>query len=177
MLWCLSQQVRPLLPQGRQAPAPLSCSRLVFLALLYRSVRRADPWLAVALSSFMIAVAFELTCYYYSFLLVSALLWHKRREVGVVLLAVTAATSFIDWAPTQFLVDTAPWKYLKFMPTWLAEQYTLMSFVTLAGVVFIFYDFGWIMRREPPPPAVEVPAPVPAEPSKSSRSRARRKRH
>jgi hypothetical protein len=125
-------------------------------------VRGLEPWAAAAMSSLMIAVVPELTCYYYSFLAVLALLYYKRKEAGIALVAVTALTSFVDWAPTQFLSRSFPWKYLRVMPTWLAEQYTLMSVVTLAGIGWIIYDFGWRAHRTPA--AVEaVPAPPPPE--------------
>lgn len=58
----------------------------------------------------------ELTCYFCSFLIVPALLWVRVRWAGIVLLAVTAATSFIDWAPTRFLPPRPPWDHLQ-MPT------------------------------------------------------------
>ena len=61
------------------------------------------------------------------------------------LLAVTAATGFIDWAPTRFLPEPAPWRWLQ-MPTWLDEQYTWMSVVTLVGFAWILYDFGFVAR-------------------------------
>jgi hypothetical protein len=57
------------------------------------------------------------------------------------LLAVTAATGFIDWAPTRYLPDVKPWVNLK-MPQWLDEQYMWMSVATLVGFVWILYRFG-----------------------------------
>ena len=130
---------------------------LGFLVLLYRAVRGMTAWEATALSSLMIAVVPELTCYYYSFLIVMALLWHTRKEVGLALLAVTAATGFIDWAPTQFLPRVFPFSYLQ-MPTWLDEQYTWMSVATLLGIGYILYEFGFVPKWEP----VAVPAAAPA---------------
>ncbi|MEO5769592.1 MAG: discoidin domain-containing protein, partial [Polyangia bacterium] len=118
---------------------------LGFLALLYRAVRGMTAWEATALSSMMIAVVPELTCYYYSFLIVMALLWHTRREVGLALMAVTAATGFIDWAPTQFLPRVFPFSYLQ-MPTWLDEQYTWMSVATLLGIGYILYEYGFVPK-------------------------------
>ncbi|MES1165742.1 MAG: hypothetical protein ABUR63_08295, partial [Verrucomicrobiota bacterium] len=113
-----------------------------FVTLLFKAVRGLAAWEATALSALMIAVVPELTCYYYSFLIVMALLWAKRKEVGLALLAVTAATGFIDWAPTQyFLSQDSPWGYLQ-MPTWLDEQYTWMSVATLLGIGYILYVFG-----------------------------------
>jgi hypothetical protein len=95
------------------------------LVLLHRAVRRVATWEATALAASLIAVVPELTSYYYSFLVVPALLWATRRPAGLALLAVTATTSFIDWAPIRF----PP------MPTWLDEQHTLMSAVTLLGLL------------------------------------------
>ena len=125
---------------------------LGFLVLLYRAVRGMTAWEATALSSMMIAVVPELTCYYYSFLIVMALLWHTRKEVGLALLAVTAATGFIDWAPTQFLPRVFPFTSLQ-MPTWLDEQYTWMSVATLLGIGYILYEYGFVPKSE----AVAVP--------------------
>ena len=140
---------------------------LGFLALLYHAVRGMTAWEATALSSMMIAVVPELTCYYYSFLIVMALLWHTRKEVGLALLAVTAATGFIDWAPTQFLPRVFPLNYLQ-MPTWLDEQYTWMSVATLLGIGYILYHFGFVPKSEPVPATVtgdgEVGAPVRRKP-------------
>ena len=132
---------------------------LAFAAFLYRAVRGMSSWESAALASIMIAVVPELTCYYYSFLIVPALLWMKRKEVGLALLAATAATGFIDWAPTQFFSDAFPWGRLRVMPTWLDEQYTWMSVATLLAIGYILYEFGFVNRT-----AVE-PAGHPAEPA------------
>lgn len=110
-------------------------------ALLYRAVRASEPWEAAALSAVLIAAIPELTGYYYAFIIVPALLWFRRTEVGLVLLAVTAATGFIDWAPTRHLPRQFPWTQIQ-MPTWLDEQSTLMSAVTLAGFAYILVRFG-----------------------------------
>jgi hypothetical protein len=141
---------------------------LGFLALLWFAVRGTEPWLAAALSATTIAIGpSELTCYYYSFLVAVALVYYKRVEAGAILAAVTAATSFIDWAPTRWLPNSMPWSNLK-MPTWLDEQYMWMSVVTLIGFGWILYRFGF-----PPPAEAAVatpgapPAPSDGEPKKS----------
>jgi len=127
------------------------------LVLLHRAVRGVATWEATALGATLIAVVPELTSYYYSFLVVPALLWATRRRAGLALLAVTATTSFIDWAPTQFLPDRAPWTSLQ-MPTWLDEKHTLMSAVTLLGLAYILLgvkdanDEGPAAKRGRPPP-------------------------
>ena len=113
-----------------------------FLALLFASLRVTEPWIACAMGSMMIPVGIELTCYYYSFLFATAFLYYKRREVGTALLLVTAATGFIDWAPTKYLPDTGIWANLK-MSQWLDEQYMWMSVATLVGFVWIMYRFGY----------------------------------
>jgi len=89
----------------------------------------------------MIAVGIELTCYYYSFLFATTFLYSKRKEAGAILLGVTAATGFIDWAPTKYLPTTGPLANVR-MSQWLDEQYMLMSIATLVGFVWIMYEFA-----------------------------------
>jgi hypothetical protein len=120
-----------------------------FAGLLAWAVRGRSAWEAAAMATVMIAVVPELTCYFYSFLIVPALLWVRARRAGIVLLAVTAATSFIDWAPTRFLPRCPPWDHMQ-MPTWIDEQYMWMSVVTLLGFAVILYE----MARAPRPPGV-----------------------
>ncbi|SRR6266540_28582 len=113
-----------------------------FMVLLFAALRVSEPWMACAMGAMMIPVGIELTCYYYSFLFAVAFLSYKRREVGIALLLVTAATGFIDWAPTKYLPDTGIWANLK-MSQWLDEQYMWMSVATLVGFVWILYRFGY----------------------------------
>jgi len=89
----------------------------------------------------MIPVGIELTCYYYSFLFATTFLYSKRKEAGAILLGVTAATGFIDWAPTKYLPDTGPLANFR-ISQWLDEQYMLMSVATLVGFVWIMYEFA-----------------------------------
>jgi hypothetical protein len=115
------------------------------------AVRGVTPWEAASLSAIMIAAIPELTCYYYSFLIVMAFLWEKRKEAGMALLLVTAGTGFADMAPTQYLPSQgAFWSRLNhMMPTWLAEQYTLMSAITLAGLIYILYQYAYVPQLTP----------------------------
>lgn len=140
---------------------------VAFAAFLYKAVRGSEPWVAAALASVMIAVIPELTCYYYSFLVVPALLWLKRRQAGIALLAVTAATGFIDMAPTQWLPRGFPWGHLRVMPEWLDEQYTWMSIATLAGLGWILYEFGYVKQTDAAVLASEPLASGSSEASKS----------
>ena len=77
-----------------------------------------------------------------------ALLWSKRKEVGVALLLATALTGFIDMAPTQYLPSQFPWTRLRIMPTWLDEQYMWMSVATLGAIAWILYEFGFVVRTQ-----------------------------
>src|SRR6185295_3784261 len=103
-----------------------------------------------------IAVGIELTCYYYSFLFATTFLYYKRKEAGAILLGVTAATGFIDWAPTKYLPTTGPLANFH-MSQWLDEQYMFMSIATLLGFVWIMYEFAI-----KPMDADEVEAPATA---------------
>jgi hypothetical protein len=132
-----------------------------FVVLLGFALRDAEPWVACSMGAMMIAVGVELTCYYYAFLFAVALLYEKRQEAGAALLAITAITGFIDWAP------------IPSMPGWLDERYMWMSIFTLIG-------FGWVMFRFAAPdgaraflhrlglvdaPKVAAATPAPAAPA------------
>ena len=97
------------------------------------------------MGSMMIPVGIELTCYYYSFLFATTFLYSRRKEAGAIMLGVTAATGFIDWAPTKYLPSTGPLANFR-ISQWLDEQYMLMSVVTLVGFVWIMYA-GCVGRR------------------------------
>ena len=109
--------------------------------MLFAGLRNSEPWIACSMGTMMIAVGIELTCYYYSFLFAIAFLYSKRKEAGAILLGVTAATGFLDWAPTKYLPSTGPLANLR-ISEWLDEQYMLMSVATLVGFVWIMYEFA-----------------------------------
>jgi hypothetical protein len=89
--------------------------------------------MAAAFGSMFIAIAAELTCYYYAFIIIPALLWEKRREVGWWLLALTAFSEFASFGHD---------KGFQFMPGWLDEQYTLISAVTVGVFAYVWYLFS-----------------------------------
>jgi hypothetical protein len=125
---------------------------IAYLVIVGLAVRGVDPWVATALSATLIAFGAELTCYYYSFILVVALLYAKHEVAGRWVLGITAFTQFIGWAPIQGL---PPWlgRILPAsirgtagmrnfgMPTGLDEQYTWMALASLFGFVMI----AWTM--------------------------------
>ncbi|MGH7806224.1 MAG: hypothetical protein ACREQJ_17890, partial [Candidatus Binatia bacterium] len=124
-----------------------------FAALLALAVRGRPPWLAAALGATTCAFAVELTSYYYAFVFAVALAAHERTDGTKILLAITAATGLIAWAPFPFL------------PTWWDEQYTAMSLVTVVGFVALLARFAF----EP------VPAPRPSASRESEKLDARRR--
>ena len=141
---------------------------LCYLVLIGLAVRGVDPWVATALSATLIAFGVELTCYYYAFIIVVALLYAKHEVAGRWLMGVTAFTQFIGWAPIQGMPDwlgkilpssmrnSAALKNFG-MPTGLDEQYTWMALATLFGFVMIAWDM--MVARQ----AALAPAKAPVE--------------
>jgi hypothetical protein len=130
----------------------LLAAQLAFVALLWVAVRGVEPWVALSMGTMMMAIMFELTCYYYSFMFVVAFLYEKKKEAGALLIAATAMTGFLDWAPTKYLPNSRPWDHLR-MPQWLDEQYTWMSLAIIVAFVWILYRFAF-----PEPQAVPAVA-------------------
>ena len=144
-----------------------------FLVLLYQALRDAEPWVACSMGAMMMAVGVELTCYYYSFLFAITLLYHKRKEAGVILLGITAMTGLIDWSPTRYIPDVKPWMGLKWSQ-WLDEQYMAMSIATLLGFVWILYRFAYQPPMDAIPEAAVVVADATAAASVNRRKPSRR---
>jgi hypothetical protein len=136
----------------------LVVAQLAFLVLLWKAARGVEPWVALSMGTMMMAIMFELTCYYYSFMFVVAFLYEKRKEAGALLLAATAMTGFLDWAPTRYLPNTPPWDHIR-MPQWLDEQYTWMSLAIIVAFVWILYQFAY-----PEPQAALAGGPAPGVP-------------
>jgi hypothetical protein len=153
---------------------------ICYLVLIGLAVRGVDPWVATALSATLIAFGVELTCYYYAFIIVVALLYYKHEVAGRWLLAVTAFTQFIGWAPIQGMPDwlgkilPGSWRNAAAlknfgMPTGLDEQYTWMALATLFGFVMIAWDMMVARQAALAPAGAQVPAkadanaPLPAE--------------
>jgi hypothetical protein len=125
--WAAWKQAR--LDSFRRAKPVYFAAVAAFLVLLGLAVREAEPWAALALSATFIPFGVELTCYYYSFVIVVALLCVKSERLAQRLLLLTAFTQFVAWAPFAG------------MPTWLDEKYTLMSVATLTVFVAITWEF------------------------------------
>jgi hypothetical protein len=141
-------------------------------ALIYFAVRGAkgELWVAASLGTGMIAFGSELTCYYYCFLMAMAALHEKRREAGMMLIGLAAATQFIAWQP------------FRGMSGWLDEQYTAMSVLTLAAIGSIWWMFTdkGAVGALPPEPATTLrltPALADGAPPRESKADRKKKKN
>lgn len=128
-----------------------------FLVLLGYASKGLPPWAIVALSSTLITFGAELTCYYYAFLLLPALLYAIVPRAGEWLLILTGVTQFIGWAPIKGVpawiknllppaARESPFVRNFGMPSGLDEQYTWMSLFTIIVFVLIAYELA-VKRR------------------------------
>jgi hypothetical protein len=124
---------------------------ICYLVLIGFAIQGLEPWAIVALSSTLILFGSELTCYYYAFLIIPALLFAKVPRAGEWMLWMTALTQFIGWAPIkgfpQWLKNIMPASMRESpivrnlgMPTGLDEQYTWMSLATMVIFVMIAWE-------------------------------------
>jgi hypothetical protein len=78
---------------------------ILFCLMLARAADREPSWAAACLGTGLIALAAELTCYYYGFLLGYGLLWGRRMLPGLamtLLAALTCWISLIAWNDEHF---------------------------------------------------------------------------
>jgi len=110
---------------------------VAFVALLVWVAMPAPDWAVLALGAGLIPFAAELTCYYYSFLLVFAMLWPRRPLIGVGL-CVTAAASCV-------IPRLAPWDD--------ARYYDISCYVLIFVVAALIFDrcvrFGVVTKNRP----------------------------
>jgi hypothetical protein len=110
------------------------------------------------LSATVISFASELTCYYYAFLIIPALLYAVVPRAGEWMLWLTALTEFLGWAPINHMpkwlqaLMPASIRQSSFvtnfsMPNGLDEQYTWMSVATL--IVFVLIARELMLARQP----------------------------
>ncbi len=66
-----------------------------FLWLAFGAARRQPDWIAALLGLGFVVLAFELSCYYYAFMLLFGLLWPRHRSLGIALCGLAAASLFI----------------------------------------------------------------------------------
>lgn len=89
-----------------------------------------EPWQATAASTIFIVGLFQLTCYYYNFIVLFApiAVWHSRHVLLFIVMAIA----------------TQVWQ-LKI--GWFDEQYTVESIIVLLFMVVILLD-QWLMARK-----------------------------
>jgi hypothetical protein len=129
-----------------------------YLVLMGLAIRKVEPWVTVLLSATVISFGSELTCYYYAFLIIPALLYAVVPRSGEWMLWLTALTEFLGWAPINHMpkwlqaIMPASIRQSAFvtnfsMPTGLDEQYTWMSVATL--IVFVLTARELMLARQP----------------------------
>ncbi|MFI5306582.1 MAG: hypothetical protein ACHQ53_04470, partial [Polyangiales bacterium] len=84
----------------------LAAILLLFCVMLARASDREPDWVAACLGTGLIAMASELTCYYYCFLLAYGLMWERRKLPGVLATALAGLTCLlsivIEWNDDHF---------------------------------------------------------------------------
>ena len=106
---------------GYKATGPLATFAVVVLLAL--AGRRLAPWAVLAGSSILIIGFFELTCYYYSFVVLMAPLAIERLRYSVALILMVMAGLIL-----QFFIG------------WYDEQYTAETVVVLVALLYILID-------------------------------------
>ena len=91
-------------------------------------------WAGAALCASLAAFAPQLSCYYFAFLVIVALLYAHRSGVGVILLAFCAASQYLAWAPFSF------------MPVWYDDLYFVMSVLVIMALLAV----AFLLRRSRP---------------------------
>ena len=115
--------------------------RLALLAtfvLLAFAGRRMAPWAVLASSTILIIGFFELTCYYYSFVVVMAPLAIERLRYTVALILMVIAGTFIQ-----------------FVAGWYDEQYLWETLVVLLALLYIIVDVVQTPLPESSPAAAQ----------------------
>ncbi len=121
---------------------------LGFLGLLGYTGRRLADWQLTALSTVMIVGVFELTCYYYCFVIMLAPLAVRHFRYALALLAMAIAGQGV-----QLMIG------------WYDLQYTWETAYVLAAMLYILGDIAWRHRQldkaGEPPPGPDTPDPIP----------------
>ena len=108
---------------------------LALFGLVGLFARKSDEeWEIAAVGALMIVAVFELTCYYYNFVILLAPLAARRQNQTIALIGMAIATQI-----TQFTVG------------WFDERYTWNSLIVLVAILYILIDSIRLHR----PPSVE----------------------
>ena len=84
---------------------------VLFLGLIWYAGRRLDDWEVTALSTILITGIFELTCYYYSYLVLLALLSMRRQIYMIAMFGLAVGGHLIHlnigWYDEQYTAESA----------------------------------------------------------------------
>ncbi|WP_437681376.1 hypothetical protein [Sorangium sp. So ce131] len=113
-----------------------------FAAFVYVCRRIRSLWVAQCLGQVFIILLSQLTCYYYSFMILCAPLTRLKRQIEVPLFGLAALSQFI-WMASY----------------WNDDKYTALTAVSLAFCYYLLCVFSgkpmpWERRREPETAAV-----------------------
>jgi hypothetical protein len=105
----------------------------LFLVMLYFAVKGAgsEPWIAASLGIGMIAIAGELSSYYYVFFVGVVLAMHRRMEAGLLMMLLSLGWLIIDHVSTSPSDD---------------EKYVAMSALAIAVYAVILLRFAGVFR-------------------------------
>jgi hypothetical protein len=126
---------------------------LMFAALIMYTSRRLEDWAVTSLSVLFMIGIFELTCYYYNFVVLLAPFAMKKMRYTVVYIGMAIAT------------HVAMFKWPRY-----DEQYTWETLIVLAAVLYMLLDTAWDQFREDraakrgTPPASTPAEPLPEDP-------------
>lgn len=107
----------------------ITLGTLVFFVMVVRHMKLL--WIAQCLGQIFIILGSQLTCYYYSFMILSAPLTKLRKQIELGLFALAAVTQII-WMNSY----------------WNDNKYTLLTIVSL---IFCYVLIGLFWRRDPTP--------------------------
>jgi hypothetical protein len=107
-----------------------------WLVLAAGAVRRQPAWVAALVGLGCVVFAFQLSCYYYAFMLLFGLLWPRHRSIGIALCGLAAASHWIGarWPDEE-------------------EQYMLLSLLAVLLVAWVTVVLRFAPEAEPRLPA------------------------
>jgi hypothetical protein len=111
----------------------------VWLVLAVGAARRQPDWVAAILGLGFVVFAFQLSCYYYAFMLLFGLLWPRHRSIGIALCGLAAAS---HWIGARFADEE--------------EQYMRLSLLALLLVGYVTLVLRFAREARPPLPAPQA---------------------
>jgi hypothetical protein len=95
----------------------------VWLVLAIGAARRQPDWVAAILGLACVVFGFQLSCYYYAFMLLFGLLWPRHRSIGIALCGLAAAS---HWIGARWLDDEQQYMHLSLLAVVLVGYVTVV---------------------------------------------------